>query len=155
MSVLDAAFHAVHDYPGGASALAVRINKGVSTLCHELRGDGTAKLGLVDAVKLSHLTGSTAIVQAFAAELGGVFMPLAPAAQSGDIEQLGQAAKEFGELAARYAQAVADGRITRNELVQLEREAIESIGAITTLLMGARARHEAGKPAHLREVRAA
>ena len=49
--VMDAAFNVVHDYPGGAAALSERLGKGRSALPHEVKGDGSAKLGLKDAVK--------------------------------------------------------------------------------------------------------
>ncbi len=153
MNVLDAAFHIAHDHPGGAAALAQRLGKASSTLSHELVGQGTAKLGLVDAVKLSHLTGRTDIVQAFAQDLGGVFLPLPAATQACNVQGLGRAAKEFGDLAAGYASAIADGRVSANELRELQREALEAIAAIASLLTQAEAVHEGGKPAHLRSAR--
>ena len=47
---MDAAFNVVHDYPGGAAALSERLGKGRPALSHEVKGDGSAKLGLKDAV---------------------------------------------------------------------------------------------------------
>lgn len=155
MNVLDAAYNAVRDCPGGAAALAPRMGKSPSTLNHELAGDGSAKLGLMDAVKISHFTGSHAIVQAFADELGGVFIPLSVGARSDDVQGLGNAAKEFGELASRYANAIADGKVTGNELRAIEREALDSIGAITAMVLQARRVHDEAKPQHLRRVNAA
>ena len=141
MSTLDAAFRLAHGYPGGASALALRMGKHPATLCHELTGAGSAKLGLLDAVMLSHLTGSTAIAQAFAAELGGVFLPLAPEImeQGGDLAALGASIREFGEFASTFATSLADGSVTGNELQAMEREALEAIGAITQALALAKA----------------
>lgn len=152
MNVLDAAFNAAHDYPGGAAALAARMGKAGSTLSHELVGQGSAKLGLLDAIKLSHLTGSRAIVQAFAQELGGVYVPLNGVSAPDDLQGLGRAAKEFGELALSYAQAIADGRVSLNEVRTIEREALEAVAAIASLAAQARKVHEAGKPADLRSV---
>lgn len=153
MSALDAAFRLAHGYPGGASALALRMGKHPATLCHELTGAGSAKLGLLDAVMLSHLTGSPEIAQAFAAELGGVFLPLAPEImeQGGDLAALGASIREFGEFASTFAASLADGSVTGNELQAMEREALEAIGAITQALALAKATHEAGKPEHERK----
>lgn len=151
MNVLDAAANAVHDYPGGAPVVAMRMgNKSPSTLNHELAAQGTAKLGLTDAVKISRITGSTAIAQAFATELGGVFMPAAAAATGADLQALGRCAKEFGDLAAAFAQSVADGCVSANELHAIEREALEAIAAITALAVRARDLCEQAKPSHLR-----
>ena len=55
MSALDAAFRLAHGYPGGASALALRMQIQPAHFSHQLKAAGSAKLGLVDAVMLSHL----------------------------------------------------------------------------------------------------
>jgi hypothetical protein len=72
MNILDAAYHTVHDYPGGASALAPRLGKSHATLSHEVRppANSQAKLGLRDAQRIMALTGDYRILQAQAAELG-------------------------------------------------------------------------------------
>lgn len=154
MNVLDAAYHVAHDFPGGAAALALRMGKSPKTLCNELKAEGSAKLGLIDAVKISGFAGSTQIAQAFAQELGGVFLPLPEMAPTVSIEGLGRTAKEFGELAQRWATSLADGKVNANELRGIEREALELIASVTALVSQAQAIHEAGKPAHLRQVRA-
>lgn len=156
MSPLDAAYNAVHDYPdGGAPAIARRLGKSPTTLCHELTATGSAKLGLVDAVKISQLTRSTAIAQAFCAQLGGVYLPAVPTEVQGDLAVLGNSIREFGEFASNFSQALTDGLVTHNELRSMERQALEAIGAITEALAVAKRRHEDGKPAALRKVRAA
>lgn len=150
-TVLDAAFHAVHDHPGGAAALAGRMNKHPGTLCHELTATGTAKLGLVDALKLSHLTGSRAILNAFATELGCLVLPL-PAHQAGvdTFMQVADTAREFAEFITSVATAASDGKISANELAQVDRELGEMIAAAQDVRATLAAMHEAGKPAHLR-----
>lgn len=139
----DAAFNAVHDYPGGAAALAPRLGKNATTLCHELTGQGTAKLGLLDAVKISKLTGSLAIVQAMCGELGGVFVPLVGSNDAAGVKGLGVAVREFGEMVGQYAEAIADGRVSANELQSIDREGLQAIASIVDLLNQARASHEA------------
>jgi hypothetical protein len=71
-------------------------------------------------------------------------------ASSPDLQGLGRAAKEFGDVAASYAAAIEDGRVSANEMVGLQREALEAIASIAALLTRAEAVHEAGKPVHLR-----
>lgn len=154
-SVLDAAFNMVHDYPGGAVALAPRIGKVSATLSHELKGQGSAKLGLVDAVKLSMLTDSTAVAQAFAQAVGGVFVPGASAAAGlaeGDLEAVARTMREVSEAVAVFCEAMGDGRVTENELKLLEGEVLQGVGCLTALGARARAAHEAGRPGHLRAV---
>ncbi len=155
-TVLDAAFHLAHDYPGGAAALAPRMGKAHGTLCHELTATGTAKLGLVDALKLSHLTGSRSILNAFASELGCVVLPL-PAHHAGidTFRQIADTAREFGEFITSVADAAGDGQITANELAQAEREFSELVSAGQAYLTRLTAMHQASKPGALREVKAA
>ena len=145
MSPQDAAFHLAHDYPGGAAALALRMGRNYTTLVHELKGTGTAKLGLGDAVKMSVLTGNPAIAQAFAVAAGGVFLPAAAAQAdaSGDLAALARSAQEFGEFAAAFAAGLADGRVTGNELARVNTEALEAIRAIVAALARAQALHDA------------
>ena len=59
-SVLDAAYHTVHDYPGGAPALAARLGKRPAVLCHEVApgpSNASAKFGLMDAMRIMAMTG--------------------------------------------------------------------------------------------------
>lgn len=64
MNLQDAAYHTVHDYPGGTSALAVRLGKHTTTLNHEVRPPvgSSAKLGLVDAQRIMAMSGDHRIL---------------------------------------------------------------------------------------------
>lgn len=139
MNVLDAAYNAAHDYQGGAEALAVRLGKRGSSLSHELTGTGTAKLGLLDAVKISQLTGDVRVVQAYAAACGGMFVPLAPVDTHGAaLQDVAVAVKEFSDLVSAFTSAMADGVVTDNELRRVEREAGDLFGAVHRLLQAAK-----------------
>ena len=147
MDVLTAAYHLVADYPGGATALAPQLGKAAGSLSHEVnRNSPHAKLGLVDAVKLTVLSGDTRIVAAFAAEAGGLFIPGVPAGSSDTdtMEALGRLAKEFSDLVGLTTTAMADRRVTSNELDRLEREAGELVVAAQQVLALVRSRHEQG-----------
>ena len=146
--VLDAAHHLVQAYPGGAEALAPRMNKNATTLRHEVNRTGQAKLGLADAVSLSVLTGDLRILSAFASELGCMVTPL-PASLGGDetaMHRVALLAKEFGEVVATVTEATADGRISANELANIERNWEELMAAGQALVGHLRAKHEAGRP---------
>ena len=80
MHLRDVAFNVVHDSPGGAVSLAPRLGKSHTTLAHELNGTGTAKLGLMDAEKITLLLGDMRILQAYAANCGQMLVPLPDAA---------------------------------------------------------------------------
>lgn len=143
--VLDAAFNLVHDHPGGAASLAPRLGKNPATLCHEVTGHGTAKLGLETAVKLSVLTGDMRILNAMAAQCGCLVLPLVcHEGEEGEavMARLGVAAKEFGEFVAEVAADSRDGRISANELKSIEREWGELVSAGQSLVGHLRGVHE-------------
>lgn len=136
-----AAYNLVADYPGGATALGPLIGKAASSLSHEvdLRCSG-AKLGLHDAGKLTCVSGDLRIVHAFCALAGGRFEPL-PGAQQGSAPEhahplaaVGHMAHQFAELVSEASRALADGRVTGNELRNIQREAGDLLAALNQLL---------------------
>lgn len=148
MDVSMAAFRLVHDWAGGASALGPVINKSGATLSHEVSPSyQTAKLGLVDAVKLSAWTGDRQVLNAFAAELGCMVVPLVasvPGTESA-AARIATLAREFGELMGACASGLADGQVSDNERERIEREGGELLGAVQAVLAEVRAMNAAGK----------
>lgn len=146
--VLDAAYHLGQAYPGGVEALAARLGKNAITLRHELNGTGFAKLGLQTAVDLSVLSKDHRIVNAFAAECGGMFVLLAESlgGDSAAMHRVAVLAKEFGEVVATVTEAAADGEVSANELARVEREWAELVAAGQALVAHMRAKHEASRP---------
>lgn len=123
-SVLDAAYRLVRAYPGGAASLAPRIGKSPSTLSHEVRPPegSTAKLGLQTAVDATVLSGDLSILNAFAAEVGAIVMPLPNHldADADVAQQTAKLAKEFAELMTEVSTSTADRRISDNEVRRLQ-----------------------------------
>lgn len=155
MNIDDAAYHTVHDYPGGASALAPRLGKSSTTLCHEVRPPvgSAAKLGLKDAQKMMALSGDHRILHAQAAELGHFMVPLPALADSnGSADELAQLAREFGDVCTAVAAAMADGKVSDNELRGLERQWGELVAAGQHMLQHFAQLNAAGKPIALRSV---
>jgi hypothetical protein len=136
MSVLDAAFNVGHDYPGGAAALASRIDKNPTTFGHELKGTGSAKLGLHDAVKMTLRSQDFRILDAFNRVCGRMAVAL-PEAMGEDvddcIQRLGLASGKFGKVTAETCAALADGVITPNEQMVYRRGMAELIQAMHCL----------------------
>lgn len=123
MSILDTAYNTVNDYDGGAEALAPRMHKSGSTLSAELRARGTAKLGLMDAVKIMDFTDNDAILEAIADHRGYDLIPrlagLDPASCTG--KGLRRMFREAGAFAENVETAQEDDRFTLNEIKQAER----------------------------------
>jgi hypothetical protein len=148
MNVLAAAYNVVADYPGGAAALAPCLGKSASTLSHEVSPNcAHAKLGVLDAVKITAFSGDWRILDAFAAEVGALVVPIHSNAggEAETLAALGKMAQEFAELVSATGEAMADGQVSDNELARLERETGDLVAAAQRVLGLARARNEAAK----------
>jgi hypothetical protein len=149
MDIRDVAANVVHDYPGGAPSLAPRIGKNATTLAHELNGTGAAKIGLLDAEKITLRTGDMRILEAFALNCGQMLVPL-PAAFDADADdcmvRLATTAREFGDLCTEVAADLADGSISDNELARIDRECGELMASLRPLREALARRNQAGKP---------
>jgi hypothetical protein len=132
MNITLAAFHLVHDFPGGAVALGPMVGKNPATLSHEVNPHyTTAKLGLEDAVKLSQLSADLRILNSFAAQLDCMVVPLGgETGTSGGIEAVADLAREFSELVQAFSEAVRDDRVTGNELKRVEAEASHLVASV-------------------------
>lgn len=146
-AILDAAYNVAHDYPGGAESLAPRLGKLGTSLCHELTATGTAKLGLIDAVKITDFASDLRILQAWATHAGQQLVPL-PITEGGDecLTKVSAMARAFGELLTEVTADLGDGKISNNELKRVEREAGELISSVSEVLRALRARNQADKP---------
>lgn len=149
MNLCDVAFNVVHDSPGGCTSLAPRVGKNATSLAHELRGTGTAKLGLVDAEKITLLLGDLRILQAFAANCGQMLVPLpdALALGAGDdcMLRLGDSVREFGEVLTEVAADLVDGDINDNELHRIDKECGELIASVHALREALAQRNREGR----------
>lgn len=145
MDVEVAAYNLVNAFvPGKATALAPLLEKAPGTLSREINPRyPDYKLGLLDAVKLSVLTGDRRILEAFAAEMNCLVVQVLerPPSAGDSFAGLGQLAKESADLVAATCEALADSKVTGNELLRLEREASELMAAVQAILAQARASH--------------
>lgn len=153
MHLLDTAYHVVHDYPGGPASLAPRLGKSAATLCHEVAGSDRAKLGLMDAAKITQLTGDLRVLYAFAENCGQMCLPLPQAgsvATDGVMLELAQASERFAGMCREVANGMADGCISDNELQAIERVRGELLTELAQLGESLRQLNRSGKPAHER-----
>jgi len=137
----DHAYALARAYPGGAAALALRMDKNATSLSHELLGQGSAKLGLEDAAALTALSGDLRILEAWNAEHGllVIRMPMVMGDGTGGcLDKLSTAAKEFSDFVSEVASDMSDSRLSDNELGRIEREGAELLAAVHSLLKTAR-----------------
>jgi hypothetical protein len=159
MNLVDAARHLARRFHGGIETLAVRLGKADSTMRHELSASDAYKLGLQDAELITqyaieqNVSDPLQILNAFASNCGAMVLPLPGMYRTGGatLQDLSAAAIEFAQFVAVSAKATEDGRVTANELRDVDRELSELIGCAQRVRSTLAAMHEASKPM-LREV---
>lgn len=146
--VIDAAYHVVHDYPGGAASLAPRLHKSPTSLSHEVNGTGQAKMGLETAVAVSILAKDYRILDAFAAQCGRMTLPLPEALQAGGPGMLacqGAFLREVADVVTELGNTLADGEVSQNERDAVRQQAGELVAALQALVVEVERAHELGK----------
>lgn len=126
MNILDAAYHTVHDYPGGANALAPRMGiKSPAVLNSKVNPNtDTHHISLVEASKLMAITGDPRILQSLNAEHGKVAidLPVIPECRDSALTELilnmGIAG---GDIQAVFKEMMADGRVTLGEAMDMSK----------------------------------
>lgn len=118
LSAMDAAYHTVREYPGGAAALAPRLGmKSAAILSHKVSPTGTHYiLGLDEAISIQALTGDYRILYAMARELGHVCISVSQSEVEDVNQNIAATCKEFGEYLGSVSEAVRDNRVTDNEI---------------------------------------
>lgn len=157
MDVMLAAFRLVHEARGGAVALASVVNKTAATLSHEVSPNyHSAKLGLQDAVLLSLHTGDRGVLNAFAASMSCMVVPLVAAVPGAECAAtlVASLAREFGELMAEVSADLVDGAVSDAELARIDREAAQLVVAMQDLMAELRAINAAGKTRPVADLKA-
>lgn len=142
-------------YPGGVEALAHRLGKSPNTLRHEFAGQGTAKLGAADADAILAVCVAAGVpgaleplhAQAAAHNAMLLLLPQGEGAQrTGALEDVAACAAEFADFVGAVATAAADGRVSANELDQVDKELAELIARVHNARQHLAQIHEASKP---------
>lgn len=139
MNILDAAYHTVHDFQGGASALSVRLGiKSPAVLNSKVNPNTeTHHLTLLEASKLMGITGDHRILQSLCTEVGKVAidLPDIPECQR-DLtlmESMLNISVSKGNCAKVFREMMKDGRITRGEAKDMSKIVHELVSHLMTL----------------------
>lgn len=154
MNLRDAARNLARRLHGGIESWAVRVGKSATTARHELAGFSNYKFGLEDAELLTqHAIEQGAddplqILNTFAANCGAMVIPLPAMYATGacTLTDLSAAATEFAQFMSVAAGAAADGKVTLNELAQVDQELSSLIGCAQRVRTTLAAMHESSKP---------
>ncbi len=126
MNIIDAAYHTVHDYPGGATALAPRLGiKSPAVLNSKVNPNtDTHHITLVEAIKIMAITNDYRILQSMNAHLGKVAidLPQIPECRDTALTDLVLSfGMQGGDVYTLFKTMMADGRITRGEALDLSK----------------------------------
>lgn len=112
-------------FSGGVDELGRLLGKRRGVLRNEISPrspESTAKLGLIDALRVMRASGDLRLLHAVCLEFGHLAIPLpGVSADSASAPNVVALAKDFGELVATYSDAVMDGRVTNVELAAVAR----------------------------------
>lgn len=139
MNILDAAHHTVHDFKGGASALAIRLGiKSPAVLNSKVNPNTeTHHLTLSEASKLMAITGDYRILQSLSAALGKVAidLPDIPECQRDNtlMETMLNIAIKKGNITKAFKEMMTDGRITHGEARDMSKVIHEMLEQLMTL----------------------
>lgn len=128
-SVLDAAYLTAQDYPGGANALALRMQQKPAVLSHKLNpNDKANQLNVIDLINVMVMTEDHRALHALNMEMGYMALPL-PNTEADETatEALTDTLKEFSDFMQVVTKALADNKITKQELRNVRKELSELI----------------------------
>ena len=115
--------------------VAANIGRPYATLMSELSCQPGHKLGANLVLPLMRAAETTAPLQFLAREMGGMFVPVQPAAGMTELmDTLVASIKEFGEFAAECAEDIRDGKVTLPERDRMLSEGQEALCAIAAMM---------------------
>lgn len=126
MNIVDAAYNTVHDFPGGANALAPRMGiKSPAVLNSKVNPNtDTHHLTLSEASKMMAITNDYRVLQSLNAEHGKVAIDLPQIPECCDAaltELILNMGIGGGDIQAVFKEMMLDGRITRGEAMDMSK----------------------------------
>lgn len=138
MDALDAFYHTVHDYPGGAESLAPRMGMSPSVLNNKAdRKKDSNKPMLNDADKVMAITGDYRILHALARQHSHVCLQVdsdAPASDLAVLELVTHVWRSNGDVGRAVDEVLADGRVERRELDGVSAAIYRQVQALNAML---------------------
>lgn len=138
MDVFEAAYRTAHDHrPDGAVGMARRLGKTPGTFLNELNPEQEGhKLGLGTATAMQAF-GDHRILHSMAHTLGEVCFAVPDMSRVSDaalLQLMAKIGQEGGDFYRAFNFALSDGRFTRSDYGNVQREAMEFIAAIAETL---------------------
>ncbi|MCT6721644.1 phage regulatory CII family protein [Acidovorax sp. K2F] len=154
MSLFDTLRRAADHFPGGRSTISHRNGWNDEYTRKQLSGSASHKLGAMDALAIARLCIEAGTEHCFdypayvAEECGGKFVldAQSPEPEQSPMRRVSVLAREAGDVTAVFLDALQDGKISDNELADIELEIAQAEEALRKLRQAARAVNAAGKP---------
>ncbi|MFM9867067.1 phage regulatory CII family protein [Achromobacter xylosoxidans] len=119
MNTTDAAYHTVHDYPGGSESLGPRVGISPAVLRNKVNPNNeTHHLSFAEAQRMTAMTGDDRMLQAWAHERGYLLVKAREGATESDmsvLEQVAALAMAKGLFMAEIYNSLADGGVDSEE----------------------------------------
>ncbi|WP_372380276.1 phage regulatory CII family protein [Xanthomonas sp. NCPPB 1062] len=156
MNIADAAYHTVHDYPGGAGALVKRmaprqnqrgelVEMSEAVLNSKVNPNTRTHIyGLLEASEIMGLTGDFRVLHSLAAEHGFGLVLLEPGEAGGLMDSFLAASGAKGALAMLLSEVLADHKVSPNEADQVDQLCLKAQAFLVQLSARARAAAQAG-----------
>jgi len=131
MSAFDnAAFNTVHDFPGGAKALAEVLGVSAGVLRHRANpNDAANQFSVRDVIRIMLASQDFRMLHGMATDLGKacVLVDVPDLSASALAGAMNAAVQEFAQFLSVVTEATADNSVTPNELKRIDRELGELI----------------------------
>lgn len=138
MSVADANYRMVHNYPGGVDSFAPRLKVAAKTLYGMANpNDDSHGWTLNKWREAMQFAGDTGPLEEICVENGGIFLRLPTTVGKGADElyrDLARLSREFGDVPRSIEEALKDGRLKPKEFEKIKREVMELNQAAASVL---------------------
>lgn len=142
MNTTDAAYHTVHDYPGGSVSLGPRVGISDAVLRNKVnirtpREERRHHLTFEEAQRIVHMTGDLRMLQAWAHAEGLLLVKAPDGASESDmsvLESVTGSVMDHGGFIGKIHLSLIDGDLSPDEFEQIGDAAKKAMTAIVTLL---------------------
>ena len=133
-----ACYHAVHDYPGGAGAVAVMSDTDMPVLQKKLNPNlDSHKINVRDLQTICEVTQDPRILQTVCSYYNAGYFLLPTAIEINQetlLQQSADLSREVGELMQVVTQAVSDGKANIDDVLALDKKLMELISSAKMLI---------------------
>ncbi len=124
MNTADAAYHVVHDYPGGSESLGPRVDISAAVLRNKVNpNNSTHHLTLAEAVRINDVTDDDRILRAWAHQRGYLLVKAPAGSGDSDMSVLEKVAAFMfasGMFGKEIHDSLADGGVDRSEFARVK-----------------------------------